>query len=124
MNEDHQMYRFSQKDQRKAAQFKSARKRMARNSPTFGHLIAQLDGHCAAVQIIITPFPLPQFPGHVGFWPRYRYGVCHEGALTEYTDQSIAQIVQDVIGAHFQLGEWDTTTRDWYITLTHSAHNH
>lgn len=95
-----------------------ARKRLTRNSPTYVHFIVQLDGHCAAVQTIITPFPLDQFPGRVGFSPRYRFQVCHEGALTKNADQSIAQVVQSVIGAYFQLGEWDISTRDWYSLST------
>jgi len=107
------MYRLSQDEQEKAAQLYVAQEQLARDSLTYIHLSAQLDGHCAAVQIVITPFPLLEYPDHVGFCPRYQYEVCHKDVLTEDTDRIIARIVQSVIGTYFQLGAWDISTEDW-----------
>lgn len=107
------MHRCSGEDQRKAIELYSTRKRLARNGLTYLHLVAQLDGHCAAVQIIITPFTLPQFPRQLGFWPRYQYYVCHKEALTENTNHCIVQVVQSVVGAYFSLGDWKISNEDW-----------
>jgi len=118
MNVNHQMYRLSQQDQDTAAELHLARRKLARDGITFVHFIAQLHGHCGAVQIIITPFSLPHFSDHLGFWPRYEYHVCHEEALTECTDLSIAQVVQTIVSAYFRLGEWDISSKDWYSPST------
>ena len=121
MNENH-LYHLSQQDQEKAAGLYSARKPLARDHPTFIHFIASLDGHYAVVQIIITPYRLPQFPDQRGFWPQYEYQVCHEEALTEFTGQRIAQDVQSIIGAYYSLGEWNISTRDWYSSSNQLDH--
>ncbi|KAH0562306.1 hypothetical protein GP486_003000 [Trichoglossum hirsutum] len=111
-------YSFSQEDQANAARVCQNLKqcRLSRENPTYIHLTVELNGHRAAVQIVISPRPHPQFRRQRIFSPLYRYSLCCQSRSSSIEDASrrISQTVQNIIGAYFQLGEWDFSDQDCY----------
>ncbi|KAI9768146.1 MAG: hypothetical protein M1839_004173 [Geoglossum umbratile] len=112
-------YSFSQEEQTNAAKvYRNLRQcRLSRENPTYIHLTVELNGHWAAVQIVVTPRPHPQFRRQRIFSPLYRYNLCCQSGSSSTEDagrRKVSQAVQNIIGVNFQLGGWDFSDQDCF----------
>lgn len=116
MDEISKSYSISQEEQENAPKARQILRQrpLSREGPTYIDLRVELDGHWAAVLIVITPCPHPRFRRQLIFTPQCRYTLCCQPGpgSTEETSTRIGQAIQDVIRAYFPL-EWDFLDQEW-----------
>ncbi|KAI9767957.1 MAG: hypothetical protein M1840_005269 [Geoglossum simile] len=118
MDEISKSYSISKEQQADASRFcqNLRRYQLSREGSTYVYLPVELDGHWAAVLIVITPCPHPQFRRQLIFTPRCRYTLCCRlrPGLVEDASRRIGQTIRDVFCADFPLGGWDFLDPECY----------
>ncbi|OBT60258.1 hypothetical protein VE03_10195 [Pseudogymnoascus sp. 23342-1-I1] len=79
------------------------RETISMNSPTYIHFTVNLEPHCAAVQITITPFTVRTIPGQTFYTSKYRYTLCCDLA----NPTAISQIVQQTYDNSYRPTQWN-----------------
>ncbi|KAI9766162.1 MAG: hypothetical protein M1840_006729 [Geoglossum simile] len=109
-------YTFTEEEQTHATHIcqQMTRRQISKRRPTYIDLTVGLDSHRAAVQITITPSLHPLLPRQTIISLHCRYGLCCRSISGEVARERIRQTVRGVVGAYFQLFEWDFSDEDCY----------
>ena len=91
------------------------RRPLSESNPTYIHFVSDLTQHCAAVQITITPFTLPQIREQTFFIPNYRYVSCCRNVSLKDAQGRIECAVQHIVDAFYQIGPWDSSKKERWV---------
>lgn len=101
--------------QRYTSQSTSERERytksISKSNTTFVHFFVYFESHCAAAQIIITPFRIESLPKQTFYKSKYRYTKCCHERL-DGMEIVIKNVVQRVY-AQYEPIPWDFSASYW-----------